>query len=66
MPVSKKLKTAGLIIFSYLAIVVLIFYCALAEIISLQQAGLMLVAEFGLYVGFGILIAVYRMISKLE
>ena len=66
MPVSKKLKTAALVIFSYLSIVVLIFYCALAEIISLQQAGLMLVAEFGLYVGFGILIAVYRMISKLD
>ena len=66
MPVSRKLKTTALVIFSYLSIVVLIFYCALAEIISLQQAGLMLVAEFGLFVGFGILIAVYRMISKLD
>ena len=66
MPVSRKLKTTALVIFSYLSIVVLIFYCALAEIISLQQAGLMLVAEFGLFVGFGILIAVYRMISKLN
>ena len=66
MPVSKKLKTAGLVIFSFLGFVVLIAYSALAEIISLQQAGLMLAAEFGLYVGFGILIAVYRLINKLE
>jgi hypothetical protein len=66
VPVSKKLKTTGLVIFSYLGFVVLIAYCALAEIISLQQAGLMLVAEFGLYIGFGILIAVYRLINKLE
>ena len=53
-------------IFSFLGFLVLIFYCALAEILSLQQAGLMIAALFGLYVGFGILIAVYRLINKLE
>jgi hypothetical protein len=30
------------------------------------MAILMLVALFGMYLGFGILIAVYRLISKLE
>jgi hypothetical protein len=37
-----------------------------ARIISLGVAILMLVALVGMYVGFGILIAVYRLISKLE
>ena len=37
-----------------------------AKIISFAMAKLMLVALVGMYVGFGVLIAVYRLISKLE
>ena len=37
-----------------------------AKIISLGMAKLMLVALVGMYVGFGVLIAVYRLIDKLE
>jgi len=36
------------------------------RVISIQVAMLMLVALLGMYVGFGILILVYRLISKLE
>jgi len=36
------------------------------RVISIQVALLMLVALLGMYVGFGILILVYRLISKLE
>ena len=37
-----------------------------ARAISFTEARLMLVALLGIYVGFGILIAVYRFMSKLE
>ena len=37
-----------------------------AKIISLGMAKLMLVALVGMYVGFGVLIAVYRLIDKLD
>jgi hypothetical protein len=36
------------------------------KIISFEMAILMLVALLAMYVGFGILIAVYRLIGKLE
>lgn len=60
------LKKAGLIILSFLGLIALIIYLALSGILSGPQAGLMAVALFGLYVGFGILIAVYRFINKLD
>jgi hypothetical protein len=43
-----------------------IVFLSEAKIISFELALLMLVALLGLYVGFGILIAVYRLISKLD
>src|SRR5438309_1795592 len=43
-----------------------IIFLSAAEIISLGVTMLMLVALVGMYVGFGILIAVYRLINKLE
>ena len=36
------------------------------KIVSFEMSILMLVALFGLYIGFGILIAVYRLVSKLK
>ena len=38
----------------------------LMEIIGFEMALLMLVALLGMYVGFGILIAVYRLIARLD
>ncbi len=35
-------------------------------VVTPQQGLLMLVALFGMYVGFGILIAIYRLVAKLE
>jgi hypothetical protein len=41
--------------------------CLLAtKIVSAQLGALMLVASVGMHLGFGILIAVYRLIAKLE
>ena len=66
MPVGKKLKIASLIIMSFLSLTVLIVFLAANGFLTGAQAGLMVVALVGLYVGFGILIAVYRLVHKLE
>ena len=44
----------------------MIIFLSEAKIISFEMAILMLVALLGMYLGFGILIAVYRLITKLE
>jgi hypothetical protein len=45
--------------------VVIIFMLA-TRIVSVQLGTLMLVASVGMHLGFGILLAVYRLIGKLE
>jgi hypothetical protein len=44
---------------------VIIFMLA-ARIVSIQMGILMLVASVGMHLGFGILLAVYRLMGKLE
>ena len=51
---------------SFLSILALVGWLAAEQIVTPQMAVLLGIATFGLYVGFGILIAVYRMISRLE
>jgi hypothetical protein len=43
-----------------------IFASAYFEVISVQLAMLLLVALLGMYLGFGVLIAVWRFTSKLK
>jgi uncharacterized membrane protein (DUF485 family) len=66
MAVSRRLKVAGAIVGSFLALLGLIWTLAFHGVLSPQEAGLMAVALFGMYVGFGILIGVHRLISKLD
>ena len=66
MPRNRTLKVIAGIVISFTALAGTIIFLLAAEIISLAVAILMLVALVGMYVGFGILIAVYRLISKLE
>lgn len=63
---SRALKIAAAVSGSLLAFIALVLYLAVGKVITPQMALLMLVALFGLYVGFGVLIAVYRFMSKLE
>ena len=51
---------------SFLAILAAVGWLAAQEIVTPQMAVLLGVTTFGLYVGFGILIAVFRMINRLE
>ncbi len=66
MPRNRTLKVVAGIVISFTALAGTIIFLSAAKIISLGVAILMLVALVGMYVGFGILIAVYRLISKLE
>ena len=51
---------------SFITLVATIIFLSETQIISFGVAKLMLVALLGLYVGFGILIAIYRLIRKME
>jgi hypothetical protein len=66
MPRNRTLKVAAGIAASFIGLAGAIIFLSEAKIISFEMAKLMLVALFGMYFGFGILIAVYRFISKLE
>ncbi len=48
------------------ALALLIVALMVNGVVTPQQGLLMLVALFGMYVGFGILIAIYRLVAKLE
>ena len=63
---SRALKIVAGIAVSFIGLAGAIIYLLAAKIISPGLAKLMLVGLVGLYVGFGILIAVYRLISKLD
>ncbi len=66
MPKNRTLKVVAGIAASFTGLVATIIFLSRAKIISFEMAILMLVALVGMYVGFGILIAVYRLIGKLE
>jgi len=66
MPRNRTLKVVAGIVISFTGLVGTIIVLSATKIISFQVAMLMLVALLGMYIGFGILIAVYRLIGKLE
>ena len=66
MPKNRTLKVVAGIAASFAGLVGVIFFLSEAKIISFEMAVLMLVALLGMYVGFGVLIAVYRLVGKLE
>jgi hypothetical protein len=66
MPKNKKLKVVAGIAASFTGLVGTIIFLSEKKIISFEMAILMLVALLAMYVGFGILIAVYRLMGKLE
>ncbi len=66
MPRNRALKVVAGVVVSFAGLVGTIIFLWETKIISFEMAMLMLVALLGMYIGFGILIAVYRLISKLE
>jgi hypothetical protein len=66
MPKNRTLKVIAGIAASFTGLVGTIILLSETKIISFEMAMLMLVALLGMYIGFGVLIAVYRLIGKLE
>lgn len=61
-----KLKIAAAVAGSWLLLAAGVIVLSAQEVVTPQMALLMLVALTGLYVGFGVLIAVYRFMSSLK
>ena len=66
MPKNRTLKVVAGIAASFTGLAGVIIFLSEAKIISFEMAMLMLVALLGMYLGFGVLIAVYRLVGKLE
>ena len=66
MPKNRTLKVVAGIAVSFTGLVGTIIFLLEKKIISFEMAILMLVALLAMYVGFGILIAVYRLVGKLK
>ena len=66
MPKNRTLKVVAGIAASFIGLVGTIIFLLATKIISFEMALLMLIALLAMYFGFGILIAVYRLIDKLE
>ncbi len=61
----KALISAG-VIFTFIGIGVIVFFLVRSGIIEPAVGLLMLICLVGIYVGFGILIAVYRLVNRLQ
>jgi hypothetical protein len=66
MPRSRTLIIAVGVAGSFIGIAATIVYLSATNVVAPTVAKLMLVALFGLYLGFGILIAVYRLMRRLD
>ncbi len=66
MPKREKLIAVAGIAASFAALVGVIVFLWMNKMVTPQMATLMLVALFGLYLGFGVLVAVYRLVCKLD
>jgi hypothetical protein len=66
MAKNRTLRVVAGIAASFAGLVGTIVLLLQAKIISFEEAMLMLVALLAMYLGFGVLIAVYRLIAKLE
>ena len=63
---NRKLQIVAAVVASFTMLVVAVLALLIKHVITFQMALLMLIALFGLYFGFGVLIAVYRFIGRLE
>jgi hypothetical protein len=59
-------KSVILVAAIFVVVALGIFIAAFLQYLSVQLALLLLIALLGLYLGFGVLIAVYRFTSKLK
>jgi hypothetical protein len=63
---NRQLKYVAGAVALFCSLVVGILFMAAKRVITFPMTLLMLVALFGLYVGFGVLIAMYRFVGRLK
>jgi hypothetical protein len=66
MPTNKTSKVTAGIAISFTCLATAVMFLLATKIVSFQLGLLMLVALVALHLGFGILIAVYRLVARLE
>jgi len=66
MPKHRTLKVVAGVVASFIGLVGAIIFLLATRVISFEMALLMLVALLAMYVGFGVLIAVYRLMDRLQ
>jgi len=66
MPRKRTLVAVAAVVVSFTGLAGTIIILSEAQIISFPIAMLMLVALLGMYIGFGVLIAFYRLVGKLK
>ena len=66
MPKNRTSKLVVGIVASFMGLAAVIIFLLATKTVSVQMGILMLVASVGMHLGFGILLAVYRLIGKLE
>ena len=66
MPKTGTLKVVAGVAASFISLVGVIIFLSEAKIIGFELAMLMFVALLGLYLGFGVLVIVYRLVGKLD
>lgn len=66
MAKKKSLLISLLVVGSWFLLALLILVLVVNSVVTYQLGLLMLTALVGFYVGFGVLIAVYRLVVKLE
>ncbi|MGI9329991.1 MAG: hypothetical protein ACR2QB_04685 [Gammaproteobacteria bacterium] len=64
--ISPVSKLAAIIALSFSGLVALVFGLAIYRVVTPQMALLMLIGLAGLYIGFGILFLVYRLVDRLD
>ena len=66
MPGNRTLIVVAGIVVSFIALAGTIILLSELKVISFGMAMLLLAALLGMYIGFGVLIAVYRLMDRLE
>ena len=66
MPKSKTLIAVAGIAASFAVFAATIIFLSVREIVTFEVAKLMFVALLAMYIGFGFLIAVYRLIGRMK
>lgn len=63
---TRKLRIVAAVVASFTLLIAAVLTLLVKHVITFQMALLMLIGLFGLYFGFGVLIAVWRFTSRLE